>query len=236
MAFSFRCQASFIAAMLIGFNIAAWVWAFLAFGRQPALLGTALLAYTFGLRHAVDADHIAAIDNVTRKLLQEKRSPLAAGWHFSMGHSTIVIAMSVGVALAATTMQSRFDDLKGIGSFISPLISSFFLFVLATANLMTLRSIMASFAALRRGETLHDEDLDLLLNRRGFLARIFRPVFALVSRSWHLHSVGFLFGLSFDTATEVALFEISKPGLAGDELLLVNSRPAGPIRGRNVTC
>ncbi|WP_413188814.1 HoxN/HupN/NixA family nickel/cobalt transporter [Paraburkholderia sacchari] len=195
--------------MLLIFNAAAWLWAIATFRHQPVLLGTALLAYTFGLRHAVDADHIAAIDNVTRKLLQEKRCPLAVGWYFSAGHSMIVIAMSVGVAVATSNIQSRFAALKAMGAVISPLISAFFLLALAIANLLTLKSVVASFRALRLGEVLNDDDIDVLLNQRGFLARIFRPVFALVSKSWHLYPIGFLFGLSFDTATEVALFGIS---------------------------
>jgi nickel/cobalt transporter (NiCoT) family protein len=204
-----RHKIAGIYALLLVFNAVAWTWALTAFHGQPALLGTALLAYTFGLRHAVDADHIAAIDNVTRKLLQIDRSPLGAGLFFSLGHSTVVVALTVGVAFAATALTTHFDDLRGFGGLIGTSVSALFLFVLAIANLVVLASVIRTFRAVRRGEPLVETDLDLLLNNRGFLSRLLRPLLRLVSRSWHLYPVGFLFGLGFDTATEVALFGIS---------------------------
>ena len=204
-----RHKIAGIYALLLVFSVVAWAWALTAFHGQPALLGTALLAYTFGLRHAVDADHIAAIDNVTRKLLQIDRSPLGAGLFFSLGHSTVVVALTVGVAFAATALTTHFDDLRGFGGLIGTSVSALFLFVLAIANLVVLASVIRTFRAVRRGEPLVETDLDLLLNNRGFLSRLLRPLLRLVSRSWHLYPVGFLFGLGFDTATEVALFGIS---------------------------
>ncbi|WP_323118202.1 HoxN/HupN/NixA family nickel/cobalt transporter [Burkholderia alba] len=204
-----RHKITGIYALLIAFNIGAWVWAFAAFHGQPVLLGTALLAYTFGLRHAVDADHIAAIDNVTRKLMQERKNPLGAGLFFSLGHSTVVILLSVVVALTAASLADRFDGLKAWGGVIGTSVSAFFLLLLALANLLILISVYRTFRAVRRGEPLVEQDLDMLLNNRGFLARIFRPLFRIVSRSWHLYPIGFLFGLGFDTATEIALFGIS---------------------------
>jgi high-affinity nickel-transport protein len=204
-----RHKIAGIYALLLVFNAVAWTWALTAFHGQPALLGTALLAYTFGLRHAVDADHIAAIDNVTRKLLQIDRSPLGAGLFFSLGHSTVVVALTVGVAFAATVLTTHFDDLRGFGGLIGTSVSALFLFVLAIANLVVLASVIRTFRAVRRGEPLVETDLDLLLNNRGVLSRLLRPLLRLVSRSWHLYPVGFLFGLGFDTATEVALFGIS---------------------------
>src|SRR5579864_7091079 len=101
-----------IYAVLIGANLAAWAWALLAFHDYPVLLGTAFLAYSFGLRHAVDADHIAAIDNVTRKLMQEGKRPLAAGFYFSLGHSTVVVLASVGVAVTASAFKERLADFQ----------------------------------------------------------------------------------------------------------------------------
>jgi high-affinity nickel-transport protein len=198
-----------IYGLLLVFNVAAWAWALTAFNGQPALLGTALLAYTFGLRHAVDADHIAAIDNVTRKLLQVGRSPLGAGLFFSLGHSTVVVALTVAVAFAATVLTAHFDVLRGVGGLIGTSFSALFLFVLAFANLVVLASVIRTFRAVRRGQALVETDLDLLLNSRGFLSRLLRPLLRLVSRSWHLYPIGILFGLGFDTATEVALFGIS---------------------------
>jgi high-affinity nickel-transport protein len=162
-----------------------------------------------GLRHAVDADHIAAIDNVTRKLMQTGRSPLGAGFFFSLGHSTVVVSLTVAVAFTAAALTSRFDDLKNIGGSIGTGISATFLFVLATANLLILLSVARTFRAVRRGKPLIEADLDILLSHRGLLSRLLQPLLNLVSRSWHLYPVGFLFGLGFDTATEVALFGIS---------------------------
>jgi high-affinity nickel-transport protein len=195
--------------VLLSANVLIWIWAYTILHDRPLLLGTALLAYTFGLRHAVDADHIAAIDNVTRKLMQERKRPVAVGFFFSLGHSTVVIAMSVAIAFAAAAVQSRFDTLKDVGGVICTLCSAFFLFAIAFVNILIFARIHRTFRSVKRGERFADEDLDILLNSRGLLARLFRPLFRMVTRSWHLFPIGFLFGLGFDTATEVALFGIS---------------------------
>jgi high-affinity nickel-transport protein len=196
-------------AVLIGGNILVWLWALVVLGDRPLLLGTALLAYTFGLRHAVDADHIAAIDNVTRKLMQQGQRPVGVGLFFSLGHSAIVVLMSIGVAFAASALTSRFDSMKEVGGVISTIASASFLFAIAFINILVLISVYRTFQAVKRGEPFAEEDFDILLNKRGFLSRIFRPLFKLVTKSWHMFAIGFLFGLGFDTATEVALFGIS---------------------------
>ena len=198
-----------IYAVLIGGNVLVWLWAFVASSDRLVILGTALLAYTFGLRHAVDADHIAAIDNVTRKLMQQGQRPVAVGFFFALGHSTVVLAMSVGIAFAASELTSRFDSMKAVGGIISTSASALFLFAIALVNVLVLVSVYRTFQAVKRGEPFAADDFDILLNSRGFLARIFRPLFRLVTRSWHMLAIGFLFGLGFDTATEVALFGIS---------------------------
>jgi high-affinity nickel-transport protein len=190
-------------------NVLIWVWAVAELRHYPLLLGTALLAYTFGLRHAVDADHIAAIDNVTRKLMQEGQQPVSVGFFFSLGHSAVVIAMSVAIAIAASAVQSRFDALKSVGGVISTGVSALFLFAIAIVNACVLVSVYQTFQAVKRGERLIEQDFDILLNSRGLLTRFFRPLFRLVTKSWHLFPIGVLFGLGFDTATEVALFGIS---------------------------
>lgn len=195
--------------VLIGGNILIWLWALVVLGDRPLLLGTALLAYTFGLRHAVDADHIAAIDNVTRKLMQQGQRPVGVGLFFSLGHSAIVVLMSIGVAFAASALTSRFDSMKEVGGVISTIASASFLFAIAFINILVLISVYRTFQAVKRGEPFAEEDFDILLNKRGFLSRIFRPLFKLVTKSWHMFAIGFLFGLGFDTATEVALFGIS---------------------------
>ena len=179
---------------------------------RPVLLGTALLAYTFGLRHAVDADHIAAIDNVTRKLMQQGQRPVGIGFFFSLGHSAVVVFLSIGVAFAASELTSRFDSLKAVGGVIGTSASALFLFAIALINILVLISVYRTFQAVKRGEPFAEDDFDILLNKRGFLSRIFRPLFRLVTRSQHMLAIGFLFGLGFDTATEGALRDLLSPG------------------------
>ena len=198
-----------IYGLLIIFNGAAWLWALAAFHRYPVLLGTAFLAYSFGLRHAVDADHIAAIDNVTRKLMQEGKRPVGVGLMFSLGHSTIVIVGSLALAAAALGLQQRIDHFRSIGGAIGTLVSAVFLLAIAIVNIVILCSVYGTFRRVRRGEPYVEEDLDLLLSGRGFLARIFRPVFAMIRSSWHMYPLGVLFGLGFDTATEIGILGLS---------------------------
>jgi high-affinity nickel-transport protein len=204
-----RRRTAGLYALLIGANLAAWAWALLALHRHPVLLGTAALAYTFGLRHAVDADHIAAIDNVTRTLMQAGKRPIAAGFFFSLGHSAVVFAMSAGVAAAATVVESKLGDLKAIGAVVGTCTSAIFLFAIAVVNVAIFGSVYRTFRSVKAGNAFAEEDLNVLLSGRGLLARLFRPLFRMVSRSWHLFPIGLLFGLGFDTATEVGLFGIS---------------------------
>jgi nickel/cobalt transporter (NiCoT) family protein len=189
--------------------VSAWLWALIAFHDYPVLIGTAFLAYTFGLRHAVDADHIAAIDNVTRKLMQEGKRPVSVGFFFALGHSTIVVLASAVIALATVSLQDRFESFREIGGLLGTLISVLFLFLVAAANIGVLCSVYRTFQNVRRGAAYREEDLDHLLGQRGLLGRVFRPMFRLVSRSWHMYPLGLLFGLGFDTATEVAVLGIA---------------------------
>ena len=195
--------------LLILANVGVWVWALYIFRDHPVLLGTALLAYGFGLRHAVDADHIAAIDNVTRKLMQEGRRPIAVGFWFSLGHSTVVVLAALAIAVTATELSGHFESWKSVGGVVSTLVSTFFLFTIAAMNIVILVGVWRTYRHVRAGGAFHDEDFDLLLNSRGLLARLFRPLFRLVSKSWHMLPIGFLFGLGFDTATEIALLGLS---------------------------
>ena len=204
-----RARIVAIYVILFAFNIAAWLWASIAFHHYPVLLGTALLAYSFGLRHAVDADHIAAIDNVTRKLMQDGKRPVAVGFMFSLGHSTIVVLGSAAIAGAALALQHRLDAFRNVAGVIGTLVSAFFLFAIALVNLIVLRSIYRTFLRVRRGEPYVEEDLDLLLGSRGLLSRVFRPMFRMITRSWHMYPLGVLFGLGFDTATEIGLLGVS---------------------------
>jgi high-affinity nickel-transport protein len=204
-----RARVVAIYAILFVLNVSAWTWALIAFRHYPVLLGTALLAYSFGLRHAVDADHIAAIDNVTRKLMQENKRPIGVGFMFSLGHSTIVVIGSIAIAATALALQHRIDSVRTIGGVIGTLVSMLFLFGIAMVNLAVLRSVIHTFKRVRRGEPYVEEDLNLLLNQRGFLSRLFRPMFNMVRSSWHMYPLGVLFGLGFDTATEIGLLGIS---------------------------
>ncbi|MGI4952060.1 MAG: HoxN/HupN/NixA family nickel/cobalt transporter [Janthinobacterium lividum] len=206
---SLRGRLIALYALLITANLAVWVWAVLLFRDQPLFLGTALLAYGFGLRHAVDADHIAAIDNVTRKLMQGGKQPITVGFFFAMGHSAVVVLAAAGVAVTATLLSTHFEQFRSVGGVIGTSVSALFLFAIATANLFILRAVWRTWRHVRAGGRYVEEDFDLLLNSRGLLARLFRPVFRLVTTSWHMFPLGFLFGLGFDTATEIALLGIS---------------------------
>ncbi len=195
--------------MLLLFNLGAWAWALLAFHDLPVLLGTAFLAYSFGLRHAFDADHIAAVDNVTRKLMQEGKRPIAVGFFFSLGHSTVVVALSILIALTTSAMAERYFAFGQYGGVIGTSVSALFLFAIAAANILVLVQVYRSFQSAKRGERVRDEDLDLILAKRGFFGRFFRALFRLIKRSWQMYPLGLLFGLGFDTATEVGLLGIS---------------------------
>jgi nickel/cobalt transporter (NiCoT) family protein len=206
---SFRGRSVAVYLLLISANVGAWVWALLAFHDYPILLGTAALAYSFGLRHAFDADHIAAIDNVTRKLMQQGQRPVSVGLFFSLGHSTIVVGLSVALAITTTALNDRFDSIKDIGAVIGTSVSAIFLFAIAAANTVVLVSVYRAFQTVRRGDHVAEEDLDRMLASRGLMARVFRRVFRVIERSWQMYPLGVLFGLGFDTATEVGLLGIS---------------------------
>ncbi|HEY4384258.1 MAG TPA: HoxN/HupN/NixA family nickel/cobalt transporter [Ktedonobacteraceae bacterium] len=208
--FDLRRKIFGIYALLIGFNIVAWALAFAGFSvHYPALLGTALLAYTFGLRHSVDADHISAIDNVTRKLMQENKRPIAVGFFFSLGHSTIVVLLSVAIAIATTVIQSEIPALKNAGGLIGTSVSALFLYLIAAINLLVLWEIFRTFRKVQRGEEYNDQSIDEFLDQRGLMGRFFRPLLRVVDRSWKMYPVGLLFGLGFDTATEVGILGLA---------------------------
>ncbi len=197
-----------IYAFLIVVNVLVWVISFLLFGHSVFLLGLAITAYSFGLRHAVDADHISAIDNVTRKLIQENKRPVAVGFFFSLGHSTIVVFLSVVIAATAAAFKN-FDNLKFIGGFIGTSISAIFLYLIAVLNMLVLWEIFRAFQRVKRGEEYNEQTLEEFLNQRGLMARFFRPLLRITDRSWKMYPVGVLFGLGFDTASEVGILSIS---------------------------
>ncbi|WP_282806927.1 HoxN/HupN/NixA family nickel/cobalt transporter [Hafnia alvei] len=207
---STKRRAILLLVGLLVVNGLAWAWAFVEFKDNAVLMGMALLAYSFGLRHAVDADHIAAIDNVTRKLMQQGKTPIAVGTFFSLGHSTIVILASLAIAATAMAFKNDMSWFHETGGLIGTLVSSAFLLLFAFLNLTILISVYKRFRQVKAGYKYKDDDLDLLVaNQGGLLARIFKRVFNLVNKSWHMYPVGFLFGLGFDTATEIGVLGIA---------------------------
>ena len=213
--------------LLIAANVAAWIWADIAFGQHPALWSLAGLAYLFGLRHAFDADHIAAIDNVVRKLMQQGRSATAVGLYFSLGHSTVVILACVAIARSSASLQHRLEGFHDIGAVIGTAVSASFLLIIGVVNLFVLRRIWVTFCRVRHGEPSGTEDSGGALKPGGPLGRFLQPLLRIVSRSWHMYPVGLLFGLGFDTATEVGLLGISaQSSLQGAPIVSVLVLPA----------
>jgi high-affinity nickel-transport protein len=202
-----------IYAILIGFNIAVWSALLLSSARYGLLLGLAPVAYGFGLRHAVDPDHIAAIDNTTRKLMQDGKRPVGVGFFFSLGHSTVVFALSVLIALSAAYVKQNLPNMRSVGGLIGTAVSGGFLLIIATINLIVLIDVYRTWRQVAKGGTYDDQTLDDYLNNRGLLARLFRPMLKVVTNSWNMYPIGILFGLGFDTASEVGILGMS--GMAG---------------------
>jgi nickel/cobalt transporter (NiCoT) family protein len=204
-----RPRIAALYAALLAFNLGAWIWALVSFRGSYLLLGTAAAAYGFGLRHAVDADHIAAIDNVTRKLMQERRSPLGVGAFFALGHSSVVMLASVAVALTASSLAAGSAALEALGATLGTAISFALLWIIGTFNLLYLRQILAALRRARRPGRPVQPDLESILAQQGLVARWLRPLFGLIRRSPQMFVLGALFGLGFDTATEVLLLGIA---------------------------
>ena len=204
-----RAKVLGLYTLLIAFNLGAAGTALVAFRHHPVLLGTALLAYSFGLRHAVDADHIAAIDNVTRKLMQEGKRPVATGFFFSVGHSLVLLIGTAVIALLVVRIQDRFNAWNALAGIVGTSVSGLFLFAMAIMNLAIARSVFRTWRHVRAGGVYDEGRFDILLDSRGLVARLLRPLFRLVDHSWQMLPVGILFGLGFDTATEVSLLTVA---------------------------
>ena len=187
-----------MAVLIVLLNLAVWALTWLVFGGDATLMGLAVIAYSFGLRHALDADHIAAIDNATRRLMLDNQSVRGVGIYFSFGHSTVVILLSFGIALSASLVQSYLDSFLSIGKIIGTGISILFLVTVGFANLVL---VLRMWQDHRRG----GETGASLPQRNPWFSGVFR----LVRRSWHLYPLGFLFGLGFETATEIGLLGIA---------------------------
>ncbi|WP_165698219.1 HoxN/HupN/NixA family nickel/cobalt transporter [Chimaeribacter coloradensis] len=199
------------------FNLLVIGTALVTFQHSPAALSVALLAYLFGLRHAVDADHIAAIDNAMRKLSNEGKSPFTAGMWFSLGHASVVLIACLIFALTTRPLQQMFPGVKEVGGMISTMISGAFLLLLAWANSRTLWQCFRQRQKLLRSDAT---PVPQESHHHGVLTRLCAPLFRMVSKSHHLFLIGFLFGIGFDTATEVAIFGMSANHAVGGEAIL----------------
>jgi high-affinity nickel-transport protein len=217
--------SSILALHAIGFGV---LIAFVVPGHYKGLgVGVCVLAYTLGLRHAFDADHISAIDNTTRKLMHERsgvegaKKPLSVGYFFSLGHSTIVVAIGVGIVIAERAVYSAVSSarsgLEEFGGIFGTVVSASFLYLIAILNVVILIGVIKVFAGMRHG--VYDEaELERQLDNRGLMYRFFGAWMRSITREWQMYPVGVVFGLGFDTATEVAL-------LATTALLATQSLP-----------
>jgi high-affinity nickel-transport protein len=195
-----------LALALVAINLVVWIWALISFNTHPALLSTALLAYLFGLRHAVDADHIAAIDNITRKLMQEGKRPIGVGISFSLGHSTVVIGLSSALALSSLAFKNYFSQIEDIGGPVGAIISALFLFGIAMLNLQI---FFLTYQEFRNRSKDGAEPTEQSPKGGGFFNWLFGSLFRATSKNWQIYLVGLLFGLGFDTATEVGVLGIT---------------------------
>jgi high-affinity nickel-transport protein len=208
---------AWLVGVIAALHIVGW-GVFLGFvvpGHYRGLgLGIGVLAYTLGLRHAFDADHLSAIDNTTRKLLQDRRGeaesrrPLSTGFFFSLGHSTVVVAIGAGIVIAEQSvwgsLHGHHATLSSVGGLVGTLVSAGFLFLIALLNVSILMGINRVMRAMKQG-IFDEQELEAQLIKRGFMNRIFGRLTRSIHSEWQMYPVGVLFGLGFDTATEVAL-------------------------------
>ncbi|BCG57068.1 HoxN/HupN/NixA family nickel/cobalt transporter [Paenibacillus sp. URB8-2] len=183
----------------------------MATDRQPELWGLGLLAYSLGLRHAFDADHIAAIDNTIRKLIERKSNPLGVGLYFSLGHSTVVFLMVLAIAFSMNTFVFDNPALREIGGLIGTSVSGFFLIFIGLINVITLVKLWrgAWGAGGRTGGNFKSDHQSHQHGPKGIFTKCLAPALRMINKSWHMYPLGFLFGLGFDTATEVSLLALT---------------------------
>lgn len=220
---------------LILFNIGVWISTLLLWNKFPILLGLVTLSYGLGLRHAVDADHIAAIDNSTRKLMNEGKKPVSVGLFFSLGHSTIVILLSTLLAISTGFIKNHLPSFETAGSIIGTIISSFFLLSIGIINLMTLIGIFKTWKLVLKGKKYSPQELHRYLDGKGAMTKLLKPLLKTVSNSWNMYIVGFLFGLGFDTASEVGLLSVSAAsGVSGMPLWAIILLPLAFTAGMSL--
>ena len=198
------------AAAIAALHLLGWGLCLGQAAAHPVMLGLGLSAYLFGLRHAFDADHIAAVDDTVRLMLGRGREPMGVGFYFSLGHASVVFVLVALVAFVAALVRRHLPGLEAAGSLLGPLVSGVFLWVVGALNLRVLLDMLQIWRQRRAPHRHHVADLDALLARRGLLNRLFgRRVTGLVRHSWQMYAVGLLFGLGFDTATEIALLTLA---------------------------
>ena len=202
--------------VIIALHVAGW-GLFLTYGSRlgPAYAGAGGLAYSFGLRHAFDADHISAVDDTTRFLMQKGRKPLGTGFFFSLGHSTVVVALAIAIAASADAVRRHLPAFQTFGGTIGATVSGTFLIAIAIVDFFILLGVIDVWRKAKTG--LYDpEHLDELMQQRGFINRILGGRWRnVLSESWHMYPVGFLFGLGFDTASEVGLLALTTAAATG---------------------
>ena len=208
---------------IVVLNVAGWSMLAAASGHfhvskgEVFGFGTGILAYTLGMRHAFDADHIAAIDNTTRSMMAEGKRPLSVGFFFSLGHSSVVFALTTLLALGVRGLGTQLTDehssLHQVTGVVGTSVSGVFLLLIAAINIVIFRSIVSAFSDLRRGQ-YNEEEIEQRLAQRGFMNRILAPAVKRVDSPWKMYPLGLLFGLGFDTATEVGLLVLSGSAIA----------------------
>lgn len=205
----FSSQVGLIYVFLLAFNVTVWAAALMLFHDQPVQLGAAVIAYGLGLRHAVDADHIAAIDSATRKLMHEGRRAADVGLFFSLGHSTVVVLLTVGLVITASAVHPYLPAFAEVGGAVGLTVSTLFLLVLGITNFLVCIGLWRTYRELQNSGVYEGGELAHLPGRGGPLSRLFRKLFRFVNRSWHMYPIGLLFGLGFDTATAIGLLVLS---------------------------
>lgn len=220
-----RRQIIILLGALVFFNAFIWLVGIFSSFSHPLLLGLIAIAYGLGLRHAVDADHIAAIDNTTRKFMIDGKRPVAVGLFFSLGHSTVVVILSLLVAVSSLFIKHTLPSLQATGAVIGISVSSFFLLLIGFINLIAFRDILRIFNCVKKGGSCVKKIENYNFPTTGFFARMLNPVLKIITASWQMYFVGFLFGLGFDTASEVGLLSISAAssatGISITEMLLL---------------
>lgn len=226
-------EAAQLIGLLVLINMLIWAGVGVLLHYFPKMITPAVLSYTLGLRHALDADHISAIDLMTRRLIASGQKPVAVGTFFSLGHSTIVIVTCIVVAATAGALRDRFDDFTRVGNIIGTSVSAAFLLIMCVGNgwilwrlVKRLRVVLAEQRVARENGDEDDGGADaaanLSLEGAGFLANVFRKLFRIVDRPWKMFPLGLLFGLGFDTSSEIAILGIASiQGAQGTSIWLI---------------